>query len=194
MVYCGSGTETNEFHTLIFKKIDSMVYCGSGTETHNVLMLTVLLKDSMVYCGSGTETTTIIFFILMIKILWSTAEAVLRQLTHFASFLIAILWSTAEAVLRQALPRVSQLSKPCTVRAFLHRSGIISPPRFLPSRRTGKRIWISSKDKSPPLTTSARSPRASTNGVNSRPAGTSSAPSCRCSAPTDNGREERSGI
>ena len=32
----------------------------------------------MVYCGSGTETTTIIFFILMIKILWSTAEAVLR--------------------------------------------------------------------------------------------------------------------
>lgn len=105
-----------------------------------------------------------------------------------------ILWSTAEAVLRQALPRVSQLSTPCTVRAFLHRSGIISPPRFLPSRRTGKRIWISSKDKSPPLTTSARSPRASTNGVNSRPAGTSSAPSCRCSAPTDNGREERSGI
>lgn len=105
-----------------------------------------------------------------------------------------ILWSTAEAVLRQALPRVSQLSKPCTVRAFLHRSGIISPPRFRLLRRTGKRIWISSKDKSPPLTTPARSPRASTNGVNSRPAGTSSAPSCRCSAPTDNGREGRSGI
>lgn len=105
-----------------------------------------------------------------------------------------ILWSTAEAVLRQALPRVSQLSKPCTVRAFLHRSGIISPPRFRLLRRTGKRIWISSKDKSPPLTTPTRSPRASTNGVNSRPAGTSSAPSCRCSAPTDNGREERSGI
>mgnify|MGYP004460996951 CR=1 FL=1 len=41
----------------------------------------------MVYCGSGTETTTIIFFILMIKILWSTAEAVLR---HFCLSVIII--------------------------------------------------------------------------------------------------------
>ena len=150
----------------------------------------------MVYCGSGTETyeeqqTDA----CCDKILWSTAEAVLRPINDFSIIKYClILWSTAEAVLRQALPRVSQLSKPCTVRAFLHRSGIISPPRFRLLRRTGKRIWISSKDKSPPLTTPARSPRASTNGVNSRPAGTSSVPSCRCSAPTDNGREERSGI
>ena len=32
----------------------------------------------MVYCGSGTETTEVHPFVFCRKILWSTAEAVLR--------------------------------------------------------------------------------------------------------------------
>ena len=62
----------------------------------------------MVYCGSGTETN---FFItlqfLFFMILWSTAEAVLRQaLTlSYPLYFVKILWSTAEAVLRQKEPK-----------------------------------------------------------------------------------------
>ncbi len=56
MVYCGSGTETRKYNVHNFKKIDPMVYCGSGTETKKFAIF------------------------LILKILWSTAEAVLRLL------------------------------------------------------------------------------------------------------------------
>ncbi len=56
-----------------------MVYCGSGTETI-ILLFSYLYNDSMVYCGSGTETLNPIINIILIMILWSTAEAVLRRL------------------------------------------------------------------------------------------------------------------
>ena len=55
----------------------------------------------MVYCGSGTETILNLLHNNDIKILWSTAEAVLRLHNNKLKNIYVILWSTAEAVLRQ---------------------------------------------------------------------------------------------
>ena len=55
MVYCGSGTETNDDKFFIILFHDPMVYCGSGTETSKLFNI-IILVDPMVYCGSGTET------------------------------------------------------------------------------------------------------------------------------------------
>ena len=55
----------------------------------------------MVYCGSGTETIIFISQKNLVRILWSTAEAVLRRkFFHNLLIIYLILWSTAEAVLR----------------------------------------------------------------------------------------------
>ena len=67
------------------KNLDPMVYCGSGTETIIIEFLIYINRDPMVYCGSGTETE-IINIILLFRILWSTAEAVLRQLQLYFSY------------------------------------------------------------------------------------------------------------
>ena len=43
----------------------------------------MVFKDPLVYCGSGTETIFLSLLLHKKKILWSTAEAVLRLVMFF---------------------------------------------------------------------------------------------------------------
>ena len=44
-----------------------MVYCGSGTETNDDKFFIILFHDPMVYCGSGTETQMVAYLFVFFR-------------------------------------------------------------------------------------------------------------------------------